>query len=97
MSMIPLELCHHMVACHDGRPRDGNQVVEAVAWYVEKFDGVQVAYVTRDIRGGIAECCRRGFQFVADASNTNAIGEQVLYFDTDSSMRSRMHFTQLPA
>jgi catechol 2,3-dioxygenase-like lactoylglutathione lyase family enzyme len=111
---------------------------EAVAWYVDKFDGVHVGggasrrggrnafvnfgqvqveliepqdpstmgahhamdhvgYVTRDIRAGIAECCRRGFQFVADAPNTNAIGQQVLYFDTNTSMGSRMHLTQLPA
>jgi catechol 2,3-dioxygenase-like lactoylglutathione lyase family enzyme len=113
-------------------------VAEAVAWYVEKFDGVHVGggasrrggrnafvnfgrvqveliepqdpssvgahhamdhvgYVTRDIRAGISECCRRGFQFVADAPDTNAIGQQVLYFDTCSSMGSRMHLTQLPA
>jgi catechol 2,3-dioxygenase-like lactoylglutathione lyase family enzyme len=113
-------------------------VAEAVAWYVEKFDGIHegggasrrggrnafvnfgrvqveliepqdpstmgahhamdhVGYVTGDIRAGIAECCRRGFQFVADAPNTNAIGQQVLYFDTNTSMGSRMHLTQLPA
>jgi hypothetical protein len=56
-----------------------------------------VGYVTRDIRAGISECCHRGFQFVADAPNTNSIGQQVLYFDTNSSMGSRMHLTQLPA
>ena len=113
-------------------------VAEAVAWYMDKFDGVHVGggasrrggqnafvnfgqvqveliepqdpstmgadhvmdhvgYVTRDIRAGITECCRRGFQFVADAPNTNAIGQQVLYFDTDTSMGSRMHLTQVPA
>ena len=111
---------------------------DAVAWYVDKFDGVHVGdgasrrggrnafvnfgqvqveliepqdpstigaqhtmdhvgYVTRDIGAGITECCRRGLQFVADAPNTNAIGQQVLYFDTNTSMGSRMHLTQLPA
>jgi hypothetical protein len=111
---------------------------EAVAWYVDKFDGVHVGggasrrggrnafvnfgqiqveliepqdpstmdahhvmdhvgYVTQDIGAGITECCCRGFQFVADAPNTNAIGQQVLYFDTNTSMGSRMHLTQLPA
>jgi methylmalonyl-CoA/ethylmalonyl-CoA epimerase len=111
---------------------------EAVAWYVDKFDGVyvgggpsrrggrnafvnfgqvqveliepqdpstmgahhamdHVGYVTRDIGACITECCCRGFQFAADAPNTNAIGQQVLYFDTTTSMRSRMHLTQLPA
>jgi len=111
---------------------------EAVAWYVDKFDGAHVGggasrrggrnafvnfgqvqveliepqdpstmgahhtmdhvgYVTLDIGAGITDCCRRGFQFVADAPNTNAIGQQVLYFDTNTSMGSRMHLTQLPA
>jgi hypothetical protein len=111
---------------------------EAVAWYVDKFDGVHVGggtsrrggrnafvnfgqvqveliepqdpsslgdhhamdhvgYVTRDIHAGISDCCCRGFQFVADAPGTNAIGQQVLYFDTKTSMGSRMHLTQLPA
>jgi methylmalonyl-CoA/ethylmalonyl-CoA epimerase len=111
---------------------------EAVAWYVDKFDGVHVGggasrrggrnafvnfgqvqveliepqdpstmgahhamdhvgYVTADIGASISECCSRGFQFVADAPNTNSIGQQVLYFDTKTSMESRMHLTQLPA
>jgi catechol 2,3-dioxygenase-like lactoylglutathione lyase family enzyme len=56
-----------------------------------------VGYVTRDIGVGITDCCRRGFQFAADAPNTNAIGQQVLYFDAKTSMGSRMHLTQLPA
>jgi catechol 2,3-dioxygenase-like lactoylglutathione lyase family enzyme len=111
---------------------------EAVAWYVDRFDGVHVGgramrrggryalvncgqvqveliepqdpstmgahhamdhvgYVTRDIGAGITECCCRGFRFEADAPSTNAIGHQVLYFDTHTSMGSRMHLTQLPA
>jgi catechol 2,3-dioxygenase-like lactoylglutathione lyase family enzyme len=111
---------------------------EAVAWYVDKFDGVcvgggpsrrggcnafvnfgqvqveliepqdpstmgvhhimdHVGYVTQDIGASITECCCRGFRFAADTPNTNAIGQQVLYFDTTTSMRSRMHLTQLPA
>ena len=44
-----------------------------------------VGYVTWDIGAGITECCCRGFQFVTDALNTNAIGQQVLYFDTNPS------------
>jgi catechol 2,3-dioxygenase-like lactoylglutathione lyase family enzyme len=111
---------------------------EAVAWYVDRFDGVHVGgramrrggryalvncgqvqveliepqdpstmgahhamdhvgYVTRDMGAGITECCCRGFRFEADAPSTNAIGHQVLYFDTHTSMGSRMHLTQLPA
>ena len=113
-------------------------VEEAVAWYVNKFDGVHVGggvsrrggrnafvnfgqvqveliepqnpgtmgddhtmdhvgYVTQDISSSITDCCCRGFQFAADAPNTNSIGQQVLYFDTNTSMGSRMHLTQLPA
>ena len=56
-----------------------------------------VGYVTGDISTGISDCCCRGLQFVADAPNTNAIGQQVLYLDTHTSMGSRMHLTQLPA
>jgi hypothetical protein len=56
-----------------------------------------VGYVTSDIGAGITECCCRGFRFAADAPNTNAIGQQVLYFDTTTSLGSRMHLTQLPA
>jgi methylmalonyl-CoA/ethylmalonyl-CoA epimerase len=111
---------------------------EAVAWYVDKFDGVyvggrtmrrggrydfvncgqvqvelleppdpstmgahhvmdHVGYVTPDMGASITECCGRGFRFVADAPSTTVIGHQVLYFDTATSMGSRMHLTQLPA
>ncbi len=110
---------------------------EAIAWYVNNFDGehigggvsrrggrnafvnfgqVQVeliepvnpaelggrhamdhvGYAMDDLRAGIADCCARGFRFVADAPNTNPVGQQVLYFDTDTSMGSRMHLTRLP-
>jgi catechol 2,3-dioxygenase-like lactoylglutathione lyase family enzyme len=113
-------------------------VAEAVAWYVDRFDGVHVGggasrrggrnafvnfgqvqveliepqdpstmgahhamdhvgYVIRDMGAAITECRRRGFLFAADAPNTNAIGQQVLYFAPHTSMGSRMHLTQLPA
>lgn len=113
-------------------------VPEAIAWYVEHFEGVHVGggasrrggrnafvnfgnvqveliephdpstmgddhamdhvgYVTEDMRTGIAQCSCRGLHFVADAANTNSIGQQVLYMDTATSMGSRMHLTQLPA
>jgi methylmalonyl-CoA/ethylmalonyl-CoA epimerase len=55
-----------------------------------------VGYVVSDIGAGIDDCCNRGFQFVADAANTNTVGQQVLYFDTASTQGSRMHLTQLP-
>ena len=56
-----------------------------------------VGYVALDIVAAIADCRARGFRFVADAPNTNTVGQQVLYFETDSTKSSRMHLTQLPA
>jgi methylmalonyl-CoA/ethylmalonyl-CoA epimerase len=53
--------------------------------------------VVSDIAAGIADCRAQGFQFVADAANTNRVGQQLLYFDTASTMGARMHLTQLPA
>lgn len=56
-----------------------------------------VGLVVSDIAASIADCRARGFQFVADAANTNRVGQQLLYFDTASTMGARMHLTQLPA
>lgn len=56
-----------------------------------------VGYVMDDIQAGVADCCGRGFRFVADAPNTNSVGQQVLYFDPATTQGSRMHLTQLPA
>jgi catechol 2,3-dioxygenase-like lactoylglutathione lyase family enzyme len=56
-----------------------------------------VGYVAQDIQGGIADCCGRGFQLAGDAPITNSVGQQVMYFDTNTSMGSRMHLTQLPS
>jgi hypothetical protein len=39
----------------------------------------------------------RRYEAVQADPNTNAIGQQVLDFDTTTSMGSRMHLTQLPA
>ncbi len=55
-----------------------------------------VGYVVGDITAGIDDCCGRGFEFVADSPNTNSVGQQVLYFETETTMGSRMHLTQLP-
>jgi hypothetical protein len=55
-----------------------------------------VGYVVTDMEGAIADCRRRGFRFVADAPITNSIGQRVLYFDTDTTMGTRMHLTKLP-
>ena len=55
-----------------------------------------VGYVVGDIPTCMPECHHRGLQFIADAPATNSIGQQVLYFDTDTSLGSRMHLTRLP-
>ena len=55
-----------------------------------------VGYVVGDIPSCIGECESHGLKFVADTPNTNSVGQQVLYFETDTSMGSRMHLTRLP-
>ena len=55
-----------------------------------------VGYVVGDIPSCMGECQSHGLRFVADAPNTNSVGQQVLYFETDTSMGSRMHLTRLP-
>ena len=55
-----------------------------------------VGYVVGDIPSCMGECQARGLKFVAEAPNTNSVGQQVLYFDTGTTMGSRMHLTRLP-
>ncbi|MDA0265258.1 MAG: VOC family protein [Chloroflexi bacterium] len=55
-----------------------------------------VGYVVGDIPSCIGECESHGLAFVSDTPNTNSVGQQVLYFETDTSMGSRMHLTRLP-
>ena len=55
-----------------------------------------VGYVVGDIPSCMGECQSRGLRFVADTPGTNSVGQQVLYFETDTSMSSRMHLTRLP-
>ena len=55
-----------------------------------------VGYVVGDIPSCIGECESHGLKFVSDTPITNSIGQQVLYFETDTSMNSRMHLTRLP-
>ena len=55
-----------------------------------------VGYVVGDIPACMGECQANGLRFVAEAPNTNSIGQQVLYFDTGTSQGSRMHLTRLP-
>ena len=55
-----------------------------------------VGYVVGDIPSCMGECQSHGLKFVADTPITNSVGQQVLYFETDTSMGSRMHLTRLP-
>ena len=55
-----------------------------------------VGYVVGDIPSCMGECQSHGLRFVADTPITNSVGQQVLYFETDTSMGSRMHLTRLP-
>ena len=55
-----------------------------------------VGYAVGDIPSCMGECQARGLKFVADAPITNPVGQQVLYFDTETTMGSRMHLTRLP-
>ena len=111
---------------------------DAIAWYVQKFDGQHVGggasrsggrnafvnfgkvqveliepeesrrppasahamdhvgYVVGDIHACMGQCQNQGFKFAEGAPLTNSIKQQVAYFDTATSMGSRMHLTQLP-
>ena len=55
-----------------------------------------VGYSVLDIQSEIISCKEKGLSFVADVANTNSVSQQVLYFETESTMGSRMHLTQLP-
>ena len=55
-----------------------------------------VGYAVGDIPSCMGECQARGLKFVAEAPNTNSVGQQVWFFDTGTTMGSRMHLTRLP-
>ena len=55
-----------------------------------------VGYVVGDMTSCMGHCRARGFVFVEGAPGTNPIKQQVSYFETATSMGSRMHLTQLP-
>ena len=55
-----------------------------------------VGYAVGDIPSCMGRCQAHGLTFVGDAPNTNGVGQQVLYFDTGTTMGSRMHLTRLP-
>ncbi len=55
-----------------------------------------VGYVVADMHTCMGHCQSQGFKFVEGAPITNSVKQQVGYFDTATSMGSRMHLTQLP-
>ena len=55
-----------------------------------------VGYAVGDIHLCMGQCQSQGFKFGEGAPLTNSIKQQVAYFDTATSMGSRMHLTQLP-
>lgn len=56
-----------------------------------------VGYVVADINASMTDFKSKGFQFLAEAPNTNVLGQQVLYFDPASTNGVMVHLTQLPA
>src|SRR3989442_1087475 len=56
-----------------------------------------VGYVVADIPRAVARAQARGFMFIADAPFTNPLGQQVLYFDPDTTNGVLIHLTHLPA
>lgn len=55
-----------------------------------------VGYVVDGMHRCMADCQNRGLKFAEGAPLTNSIKQQVAYFDTSTSMGSRVHLTQLP-
>ena len=55
-----------------------------------------VGYVVDNISTCMGECQAHGVKFVSDTPNTNGVGQQVMYLETESSLGSRMHLTRLP-
>jgi len=54
-----------------------------------------VGYIVGDINSAILDCKERGFCFIADEAMTNRVGQTLLYFDTETTMGTRMHLTEL--
>ena len=54
-----------------------------------------VGYIVGDINSAILDCKDRGFCFIADEPMTNRVGQTLLYFDTETTMGTRMHLTEL--
>jgi catechol 2,3-dioxygenase-like lactoylglutathione lyase family enzyme len=71
-------------------PGDTNSLSEGI------HDMDHVGYAVGDILSCMGGCQSCGLSFVADTPITNSVRQQVLYFDTSTTMESRMHLTVLP-
>jgi catechol 2,3-dioxygenase-like lactoylglutathione lyase family enzyme len=56
-----------------------------------------VGYLTRSIDADLALYSARGLAWQTPEPITNPIGQKLIYFDTATSLGSRMHLTELPA
>jgi len=56
-----------------------------------------VGYVVSDIGKAANAAKAKGIRFLADAPYTNFVGQQVLYFDPDTTNGIWMHLTKVPA
>jgi len=55
-----------------------------------------VGYVTSALEDDVAAYKAKGLAFASDVAAVNPIGQRLIYFDTASSMGTRMHLTALP-
>lgn len=56
-----------------------------------------VGYLTRSIEADVVAYAARGLAWQTPAAVVNPIGQKLIYFDTGSSLGTRMHLTELPA
>jgi methylmalonyl-CoA/ethylmalonyl-CoA epimerase len=56
-----------------------------------------VGYVVDDMAAAVAHAKAKGLSFLADAPFTNVMGQQVLYFDPDTTNGVFIHLTKVPA
>lgn len=56
-----------------------------------------VGYLTKSIAADMPGYAARGLKFQTDAPAVNPIGQKLIYFDTATSLNSRMHLTEVAA
>ena len=56
-----------------------------------------VGYRVENLAADLAGWRAQGFRFQTEAPAVNPVGQTLIYFDTATSMGSRMHLTELPA